>query len=188
VRLDTERDPHRTPGGFASPKPSDKTDRLALGRDPAIVRAFGGSTRDLAPLTDADVEAWYAAVAAEPHGWMIEHAGRCIGNARLHRFDTGTRSARYAVGILDPALLGQGIGREVTALVLEYAFLRLDLTRIDLRVLAANHRAIRSYEASGFHRVAIERNAIEVDGEWQDDVIMAIGREQWPGNTRTDRG
>ena len=83
------------------PVPSDKVDRLALGRHHEIVRMFGGDSQALTPLTPSDVETWYADLVAEPHAWVIEHAGRCIGTARLHGFDTEARSARYAVGILD---------------------------------------------------------------------------------------
>jgi RimJ/RimL family protein N-acetyltransferase len=161
------------------PRTGDKADRLALGRSPEIVRMFGGSIRDLKPLTPEDVDAWYAAIDAEPYAWMIEHEGRCIGTARLHDIDEEQSSARYAVGILDPGLLGQGLGREVTGLILAHAFEALGLRRVDLRVLATNERAIRSYVANGFRRVAEERHAVEIDGEWHDDVIMAITPQEW---------
>jgi RimJ/RimL family protein N-acetyltransferase len=110
---------------------------------------------------------------------MIEHEGRCIGTARLHRLDEHGRRARYAVGILDPALLGKGLGTEVTGLVLAYAFETLGLHRVDLRVLAYNERAIRSYEKSGFQREGTERDSALIDGEWEDDVMMAVLEWEW---------
>ena len=162
-----------------APVPSDKQDRLALGRDAEIVRMFGGSAQDATPLTLAEVEIWYANVETEPYGWMIEHEGKCVGSVRLHDFDEGNQSAWYAIGILDRKLLDRRLGREVTALVLAYAFQALDLLRVDLRVLAFNVRAIRSYEGSGFTRQTINRNAVQVDGEWHDDVIMSMKRKEW---------
>lgn len=161
------------------PIPSDKDDRLALGRHAEIVRMFGGDPNDLAPMAPAEAEAWYDALVAEPYSWTIEYKGRCIGTARLHSLNDEAKSARYAVGILDPALLGQGLGGEVTARVLAYAFATLGLNEVSLRVLAFNTRAIRSYEASGFRRIGVERNAVRVDGEWHDDVLMRIRREDW---------
>jgi hypothetical protein len=38
------------------PRETDKAERLALGRDPEIVRMFGGDWRNLAPLTVEEVE------------------------------------------------------------------------------------------------------------------------------------
>lgn len=165
------------------PRPSDKQDRLTLGRNLDIARMFGGSSRTIGPLTDAEVDEWYAAIESDPHGWMIEHAGRCIGNARLHSLEPEARTARYAVGILQPALLGQGLGREVTALVLAYAFEALNLRRVDLRVLAFNTRAIRSYEAAGFEQTGLEHHVIRIDDEWHDDVLMSISRDDWLART-----
>jgi [ribosomal protein S5]-alanine N-acetyltransferase len=160
------------------PKPSDKADRLALGRSPEIVRLFGGNYPDLPPLAMAEIDGWYDDIESDPHSWMIEYEGRCIGSARLHSFSEDG-AAFYAVGILDPRLLGHRLGREITALVLAFAFRTLRLKRIDLRVLTYNKRAIRSYIASGFRETAIERNAVQIDGEWHDDLIMSIHGEDW---------
>ena len=140
---------------------------------------FGGDTRDLEQFTEAEVDIWYDAIDTADHAWIIEHDGRCIGTARLHSIDEDANSAVYAVGILDPALLGRGLGRDVTSLVLAYAFETLGLARATLRVLAFNERAIRSYEATGFERTGVDPNAVQIDGEWHDDVLMAIRSETW---------
>jgi RimJ/RimL family protein N-acetyltransferase len=71
-----------------------------------------------------------------------------------------------------PALLGKGLGTEATRLVLRHAFNDLGLHRVGLRVLAYNHRAIRSYEKCGFVIEGREREAALVDGAWHDDVLM----------------
>jgi [ribosomal protein S5]-alanine N-acetyltransferase len=121
------------------------------------------------------VERWYAALLArQPAGWVIEHEGRCIGSALLHSFEHENRRARYAVGILDAERLGQGIGTEVTRLVLRHAFERLALHRLDLRVLEYNHRAIACYQKCGFIREGVERETLLVDGTWHSNVMMSI--------------
>ncbi|MEZ0580759.1 GNAT family N-acetyltransferase [Nocardioides sp. MH1] len=157
---------------------ADVAARSMLGQDASIVRMFGGSPtwegRRSLPIKAA--EAWYDAVSGEdnPHSWAVEVDGRFVGTARLHGLVEHDRRAHYAVGILDPALLGQGIGRKVTRIVLDHAFGKLDLHRVDLRVLAFNTRAIRCYQACGFVEEGRERQAALVDGEWHDDVIMGI--------------
>src|SRR5690349_4211590 len=81
------------------PQPSDKADRLAIGRHAEFVRMNGGDDRALTPLTTEDVECWYARLAAERFGWVIEIAGHCAGVARLPHYDAVNRRADFAIGI-----------------------------------------------------------------------------------------
>src|SRR3990172_1369680 len=104
------------------PRPSDAVERLALGRDPDIARSFGADPARLAPLTKDAVE---RELAPSPYFWVIEYGGRFIGTARLHSLVPPDRRASFAIGILDPRLLGQGLGTEATRLVLNYAFASL---------------------------------------------------------------
>ena len=161
------------------PQPSDIADRLQLGRDPEVVPMFGGRAADLTPLTIDEIDREHARLAPPNHGWVIEYAGRAVGVARLSHVDTRDERASYAVGIHDPELLGQGLGTEVTQLVLAHAFETLELHRVDLRVLTYNERAIRCYEKCGFRHEGIERESALVDGEWCDDAMMAILRPDW---------
>ena len=48
------------------------------------------------------------------------------------------------------------------------------VTRIELRVYARNARAIHVYEKLGFEREGLRRRAIFQDGEYQDDLLMAL--------------
>lgn len=114
-----------------------------------------------------------------PYAWAIEYESQFIGVVRLHSFNEHDQRARYAVGIFDLTLLDKGLGTEVAELVLAYAFNVLNLHRIDLRVLAYNKRAIRSYEKSGFRQEGIERESALIDGQWHSDVIMGILVGEW---------
>ena len=152
----------------------DKQDRLTAGNDADAVRMFGGDDRVVAPLTDEDVERWYENQLREPYAWVAEFEGRCIGAARLHSLSATDRRARFAIGIFEADLRNQGLGTEMTRLVLRYAFEELKLHRVDLRVLVYNHRAIATYEKCGFVREGVERESALVAGEWHDDVIMGI--------------
>jgi RimJ/RimL family protein N-acetyltransferase len=40
--------------------------------------------------------------------------------------------------------------------------------------MAHNERAIRLYERMGFEREGIRRRALRVDGEWVDELFMAL--------------
>jgi [ribosomal protein S5]-alanine N-acetyltransferase len=74
--------------------------------------------------------------------WSVEHDGRCVGSARL-KVDADQHRAVYSVGVFVPALRGRGLGREITRLVLDWAFGPLGAHRVELEVLAGNERAIR---------------------------------------------
>jgi len=63
--------------------------------------------------------------------------------------------------------------------MLRYAFEDLGLHRIALWVAAYNTRARRCYEKCGFRVEGIARENFQVDGEWQDDVLMAVLKEEW---------
>ena len=112
---------------------------------------------------------------AEPgaYDWAVEHDGRCVGSARL-RADDGQHRASYTVGLFVAGLRGQGLGREITRLVLAWAFGPLGLHRVELEVLAFNRRAIRCYLACGFRQEGIRREAELYPDGWHDLIIMGI--------------
>jgi RimJ/RimL family protein N-acetyltransferase len=120
------------------PRPEDAGARLALGRDPEIVRRmFGGDTsRPLPPLAAREVDRWLEGLRAHPHAWIVEHADQLLGEVRLDGLDERDGRARLAIGFYDPTKLGIGLGQETVRLVLAHAFEVLGLHRIDLRVLA----------------------------------------------------
>ena len=70
------------------------------------------------------------------------------------------QTAEMAIGIGDPALRGQGYGREALDLLLGYAFHELGLYRVGLTVLDYNTAAIRAYERVGFVREGVQREAV----------------------------
>jgi ribosomal-protein-alanine N-acetyltransferase len=162
------------------PRPDDVADRLALGRDPEIVRMFGGDTnRPMPPLATDEVARWLESIEAHPHAWIVEHEGRLLGEARLDNLNEHDGRARLATGLLDAARLGQGLGRRVVHLVLRHAFDQLKLHRVDLRVLDYNARAIRCYRSCGFVEEGRERESALVDGERHDDLIMSVLKHEY---------
>ncbi|HEX3513887.1 MAG TPA: GNAT family protein [Trebonia sp.] len=62
------------------------------------------------------------------------------------------RHAEYSVGLFVAAMRGRGLGREITRLVLAWAFDVLGVHRVELQALASNSRAINCYLACGSFR------------------------------------
>jgi [ribosomal protein S5]-alanine N-acetyltransferase len=146
-------------------------------RDPEIVRMRGGDASTAGQRPPPLVaRRWFDSMARNPSpfNWIIDVGGRHVGTCALFNVVDCDRRASYSIGIDEPALLGQGFGREATGLVLAHAFGAAGLHRVDLRVLDYNTRAIACYRACGFVEEGRERQAALVDGTWHDFVIMAI--------------
>ncbi len=114
------------------PQISDKDDRQSAGAHAEYRRLVGADNPSDLALPDEAIDAWYQAVCTEPHHWMIETGGHCVGTARLHHLDEHNRRARYAIGIFNVGYWSRGVGTEATKLVLRYAFEVLHLHRVDL--------------------------------------------------------
>lgn len=156
------------------PRPQDAAARLKLGNTPEIHHMFGADPENVPKITKAHSEKWLYAQEVEPLAWVIEHKRRMIGALRLHSLDTHDRRASLAIGILDPKLLGKGLGTRAIKLVLTHAFGALALHRVSVRVLAYNTRGIAAYRKVGFVEEGRERQAARVGDTWHDDVIMGV--------------
>ena len=73
---------------------------------------------------------------------------------------------------------GRGLGREVTRLVLAWAFDALGVHRVELEVLASNSRALNCYLACGFRREGVRREAELYPDGWKDFIMMGILRSE----------
>lgn len=155
------------------PIETDLIDFLNVEVNKELVRMYGGDTTHLSPKTMKEAKAFIESIQSNKLEWCVEFEGRLVGQARLTVNETDNR-ARYAVGLFDPSIWGQNIGTEITQLVLHYAFERLNLHRVDLRVLQYNKRAIKCYQKCGFIQEGIEREGALIKGKYETDVFMSI--------------
>jgi RimJ/RimL family protein N-acetyltransferase len=162
------------------PRDSDIEDRLRHPIDPEEEDGYGSAwRREWDGRRYHTREHLAAARRPEPgeYRWAVEHDGRCIGSAGL-RVDAGQHRATYTVGLFVAALRGQGLGREITRLVVAWGFGGLGLHRIELEVLAFNTRAIRCYLACGFRQEGVRREAeLYPDGR-KDLISMGLLRSE----------
>ena len=75
---------------------------------------------------------------------------RHIGNVKLGPIDWVHRRAMFGIMIGEKEFWGKGAGEEVTRLMVEYGFYRLNLRRIGLVVFEEHRSAVRCYEKIGF--------------------------------------
>jgi len=82
-------------------------------------------------------------------------------------------------GSLHPDVHGQGYATEVYDELLALGFLEHNLHRIMGRCDARNVASIRSLEKVGMKREAHLVENEFVKGEWTDEVILALRRDEW---------
>ncbi len=105
-----------------------------------------------------------------------------IGSTGIMGINWIARFGEFGILIGDPAHWNQGLGTEVAAAMVRYAFADLNLNRVTLRVNAGNPRARRSYEKVGFVQEGVLRQGCRMNGELVDLHIMGILRQDWhPG-------
>jgi [ribosomal protein S5]-alanine N-acetyltransferase len=163
------------------PRDSDIEDRLRHPIDPEEEDGYGSAwRREWDGRRYHTREHLAAGRRPEPgeYRWAVGHDGRCIGSAGL-RVDAGQHRATYTVGLFVAALRGQGLGREITRLVVAWGFGGLGLHRIELEVLAFNTRAIRCYLACGFRQEGVRREAELYPGGWKDLISMGLLRSEY---------
>lgn len=129
-------------------------------------------------------EAWEARLTAreaEPSrtmSYVIDADGAAVGTVGVFDIDEIARHGEVGIALL-PSARGKGIGTEAMAQMLEFAFVRGNLRRVHLEVIASNAAAIRSYEKAGFVVEGRQREHAWVRGHYEDIVRMGILRSEW---------
>lgn len=170
---------------YRCPEPADAPEITGCLLDPRVRRnlAIGRF-----PFSEAGEAKWIEAQAKPPvfDGATditlcvgIRGETRILGGTGLHKINWLHRHAQWGLYIGRPDQWGKGYGREIARAMLRYAFATLNLNRVMLRVNADHTGGIKAYEAVGFVREGVLRQAMFVDGRYVDNLVMAVLREQW---------
>lgn len=154
------------------------------------LRNFVGSV-DRGPVSRNDEEEWIRNTWKErserkAYTMAIETIAdnRLIGGVGLFDFNWTSRSAMTGISIYNPAYWGKGYGQESMNLMLGFAFHNLNLNRVELNTFDFNKRARKCYLKVGFKEAGRRRKACFIDGQYHDDIIMDILKEEWLGESK----
>ncbi|HEV2009541.1 MAG TPA: GNAT family N-acetyltransferase [Candidatus Limnocylindria bacterium] len=127
-------------------------------------------------FAEADARTWIEFMTrdGESGAWLIEHDSKPIGFANFRDIKPKGASCEIGIGIGEPDLWGQHLGREALRLEVDYLQRALGLHRIGLGVVAHNDRAIWMYKSLGFVVEGIERDGIGREAGFLDDVKMGL--------------
>lgn len=158
---------------YLSPiEPDDAPKYAAWLNDPELTE---GLTLATAVVTLAGEREALARLAKEHNYAVVDKASdELIGNVGLLSVNHLHRTAEIGIFIGDKRFWGKGYGREAMGLLIDYAYAKLNLNNIMLRVYAFNERAVRCYEALGFQKVGALREALTVNRKAHNVILMDL--------------
>ena len=116
----------------------------------------------------------------DPHHveFVVTVEGRLVGRCSLMHEDPLARHAEVGIGLVADGR-GKGYGTDALRVLVEFAFVRRNLRRLHLSVIASNEPAIASYRKVGFVEEGRRREHCWVRGGYQDEVLMGLLRSDW---------
>lgn len=101
-----------------------------------------------------------------------------VGEALLWSIDPHNRSAHLGMSIR-PRFRGRGLSSDIVQVLCAYGFTVRGLNRLQVDTLADNEPMIRAAQAAGFVLEGTLRKAAWVTGEFVDEVLLGLLREDW---------
>ena len=68
---------------------------------------------------------------------------------------------------------GKGLMQDAVLALVDHAFNRLCLHRLEAACIPGNERSIRVLEKTGFRREGLLKSYLKINGEWQDHLLFA---------------
>ncbi|MFB6214757.1 MAG: GNAT family N-acetyltransferase [Candidatus Bipolaricaulia bacterium] len=153
--------------------------------DPEINRHLGPIIGSL--FTREKVEEWYEVMKDQDDKRIFtffpkEKPTDPIGYCGLYKIDQRNDRATIQVIIGDEGYRGQGLGTEITRILLDYGFSILSLNTLSLSFMETNKRAGAVPEKLGFKDAGRLRDYWKVNGEYKDRFLVDITREEFYEN------
>jgi RimJ/RimL family protein N-acetyltransferase len=147
--------------------------------DPEVVRFM--SVRRLA--SEAEARDFIAGIregflSGTLYQWGIELEGEVVGTCTLAGIDRQHRRAELGFAILRRRW-GQRVVSRALPPVIELAFERLGLHRLEADADPRNEASLRVLEGLGFRREGLLRERYFQEGEAQDAVVFGLLRREW---------
>lgn len=161
------------------PRPEDLPSYVAWFADPDVNRYSG-----IEPRPIEEMQGWmqYVEKTKKMIQWSLETASDppiLIGFVQIHSLDEANLHGETATVIGEKSYWRKGIATEIARLRTDYAFLVLKLNKLKAFISVGNEGASKACLKAGYRQVGRLQQEMFIDGQWYDDLILELLREEW---------
>ena len=102
----------------------------------------------------------------------IYHDDKYIGKIQISNIVLGVFKSAFVGYSIDVEYQGQGYMKEALNLVLEYAFIDIELHRLEASTLVGNLRSQGVLNGCGFKKLGTNEKYLYINGEWRDHITF----------------
>lgn len=153
--------------------PDDVTLRAATEADLAWVRELARDESVAPSLSTTAADGLSDALAAGELWIALTADGRRAGAVHVATINRRSRIADVRTLMVHPEARGRRLGAAILRAVARAAFAR-GVHRLEGEVYGFNEPALRSFDAAGFTREGVRRQAYDRHGAWQDGVRFGL--------------
>ena len=151
--------------------------------DKELSKNLGGTARYINSEVD---DAWYERYLNARNNAVrcaiVDEDDAIVGCVNLLNIDYVNSCAELHIMIGDSENRGKGIGAFAVNTMVNHAFYNLNLRRIQLEVLEYNLAAQNLYKKIGFVVEGRKRQSVFKNGQYVDEIIMGLLRDEYAGN------
>jgi len=123
-----------------------------------------------------DIEKDYEKLGSEKAWFLIVKKD----GTRIGYFGMGLVGPHWEIGyVLIPSERGKDYCSEAVTIGIDYLFLSKEIVRIQAHTDIENMASQKVLEKNGFKREGIVRKAMFMWGQWRDEYLYSILREEW---------
>jgi len=105
--------------------------------------------------------------------------GLHVGNIVLHMFDYKNSIAELGILVGEKSSRGKGYGSEAVMLLLEHAFMRLNLNKVTTGAVKGNVASQKLFEKAGFVIEGVLREHFYLEGKYHDCLRYGMLRREF---------
>ncbi len=165
-------------------KPSDYLDMYEYASDERVTRYLLWKPHDK-PATTRDylryIQTRYH--TGDFYDWAVidNESKRMIGTCGFTRLDFDNNLAEIGY-VLNPTFWGKGIAVEAAMAVIEFAFMTLNVRRVEAKYIIGNGASRRVMEKCGMTFEGVHRQSMYIKGEYKDIGMCSIISDEYMRN------
>lgn len=111
--------------------------------------------------------------------------GKYAGSTRFYDIQLSNQSLQLGFTFYGSEFQGTGLNKHCKFLLLEYAFEKMNMERVEFRADNANQRSIAAMKSIGCQVEGVLRShSLKPDGTRRDSIILSILKEEWENSVK----